>query len=162
MSRMARFLSVCLVSYALLVLVIRLTMFYIQLAVVMLSTLPPPICICDLLDSSAPMDVRGHDIGTGSSPSQVTIKWLLYSTLPVFSQQWLQNPSTIPHDTIKGAETLSYLCLICSGKSITKCCLSQHSGHFYIGTEGGNLYTLDVKLFELDSEIVYWNNATTL
>ena len=49
-----------------------------------------------------------------------------------------------------------------SGKAITKCCLSQHSGHFYIGTEGGNLYTLDVKLFKLDSEVVYWNNATTL
>lgn len=49
-----------------------------------------------------------------------------------------------------------------SGKAITKCCLSQHSGHFYIGTEGGNLYTLDVKSFKLDTEVVYWNNATTL
>ena len=48
------------------------------------------------------------------------------------------------------------------GKTISKCCLSQHSGHFYIGTEGGNLFTLDVKHFKLDSEIVYWNNATTL
>lgn len=56
-----------------------------------------------------------------------------------------------------------HVCLFsCSGKFISKCCLSKHSGHFYIGTEGGNLYTLDVKLFKLDSEIVYWNNATAL
>ena len=55
-----------------------------------------------------------------------------------------------------------YVVIRYSGKTITKCCLSQHSGHFYIGTEGGNLFTLDVKSFKLDSEVVYWNNATTL
>ena len=50
----------------------------------------------------------------------------------------------------------------CSGKTITKCCLSQLSGHFYIGTEGGNVFILDVKHFQLDSEIIYWNNTTAL
>jgi len=48
------------------------------------------------------------------------------------------------------------------GKEITRCCLSEHSGHFYIGTEGGNTFILDLKHFQLDSEIIYWNNATAL
>jgi lethal(2) giant larvae protein len=47
---------------------------------------------------------------------------------------------------------------------ITSCCLSQLAGHFYIGTEGGNIYTLDVRLFILKSEdsVINWTNATAL
>lgn len=49
-----------------------------------------------------------------------------------------------------------------SGKKITKCCLSQSSGHFFIGTESGNVFILDVKHFQLTSEVIYWNQATAL
>ena len=50
-----------------------------------------------------------------------------------------------------------------SGKKITTCCLSQLTGHFYIGTDGGNIYTLDVRLFELmDNDAVLWEKATAL
>ena len=48
------------------------------------------------------------------------------------------------------------------GKMITAGCLSQLSGHFYIGTEGGNVFILDLRKFQLESEIIYWNNATAM
>ncbi len=50
-----------------------------------------------------------------------------------------------------------------SGKKITTCCLSKLTGHFYIGTDGGNVYTLDVRLFELkDKDAILWEKATGL
>ena len=52
--------------------------------------------------------------------------------------------------------------VICRGKTITKCCLSSHSGHFYFGTEGGDVYTLDLKHFRIDPDFIKWTNATTL
>ena len=48
------------------------------------------------------------------------------------------------------------------GKTITKCCLSQINGNFYVGTEGGNVFILDLRTFTLTTEVIYWNNATTL
>ncbi len=50
----------------------------------------------------------------------------------------------------------------CSGRTITKCCVSSHSGHLYFGTEGGDVYTLDLKHFRIDQEVINWANATTL
>lgn len=49
------------------------------------------------------------------------------------------------------------------GKSITACCLSKLAGHFYIGTDSGNIYTLDVRLFMLKpDEVITFTNATAL
>ena len=48
------------------------------------------------------------------------------------------------------------------GKTITKCCLSQVNGNFYIGTECGNVFVLDLMTFALSTEVIYWNKATTL
>jgi lethal(2) giant larvae protein len=48
------------------------------------------------------------------------------------------------------------------GKVITAGCLAQLSGHFYIGTEGGNVFVLDLRKFQLESDIIYWNTATAI
>ena len=58
--------------------------------------------------------------------------------------------------------TGTYL-LFFRGKSITACCLSKLAGHFYIGTDSGNIYTLDVRLFMLKpDEVITFTNATAL
>ncbi|XP_041473429.1 LLGL scribble cell polarity complex component 2-like isoform X4 [Lytechinus variegatus] len=40
-------------------------------------------------------------------------------------------------------------------KKISVCCLSSDSSRLYLGTEGGNIYLLDVESFELEDHIVY-------
>ncbi|XP_071485894.1 LLGL scribble cell polarity complex component 2-like, partial [Diadema antillarum] len=40
-------------------------------------------------------------------------------------------------------------------KKISVCCLSSDSSRLYLGTEGGNIYLLDVEKFDLDEHIVY-------
>lgn len=70
--------------------------------------------------------------------------------------QWL--PNIIHTNTSSLALVFS-----CRGKEITECCLSRHAGHFYIGTEGGDVYCMDVRLLELKSEaVISWGNATAL
>ena len=54
----------------------------------------------------------------------------------------------------------SHFCPNNRGKTITKCCLSQVNGNFYVGTEGGNVFILDLMNFSLSTEVIYWNNAT--
>ncbi|XP_065899647.1 LLGL scribble cell polarity complex component 2-like [Dysidea avara] len=48
------------------------------------------------------------------------------------------------------------------GKTITACCLSQLTGHFYIGTSSGNVFTLDLRSFRLTEEVIFWDQATAL
>lgn len=48
------------------------------------------------------------------------------------------------------------------GKTITACCLSQLTGHFYIGTSSGNVFTLDLRSFRLIEEVIFWDQATAL
>ncbi|XP_019855603.1 PREDICTED: lethal(2) giant larvae protein homolog 2-like [Amphimedon queenslandica] len=48
------------------------------------------------------------------------------------------------------------------GKTITSACLSKLAGHFYIGTESGNVYVLDVRLFMVKDDSINWANATAL
>ena len=52
--------------------------------------------------------------------------------------------------------------VIHSGKTITACCLSQLTGHFYIGTSSGNVFTLDLRSFKLVDELIFWDQATAL
>lgn len=40
-------------------------------------------------------------------------------------------------------------------KKISVCCLSADSKHLYLGTEGGNIYLLDVEQMELSEHIIY-------
>ena len=49
-----------------------------------------------------------------------------------------------------------------AGKNITSCCVSGVVGYVHIGTDGGNVYTLDLKSFELTNDVIFWNNATAL
>jgi WD40 repeat protein len=49
-----------------------------------------------------------------------------------------------------------------SGKTITSCCLSSLRGYLFLGVEGGNVYRLDLKSFELADNMIFWNNATAL
>ncbi|KAL5473149.1 hypothetical protein EMCRGX_G027597 [Ephydatia muelleri] len=49
------------------------------------------------------------------------------------------------------------------GKQITVSCLSQLSGHLYLGTESGNVFVLDIGSFKQDEEnTIFWNNATAI
>lgn len=36
------------------------------------------------------------------------------------------------------------------------------TGYIHLGTEGGNVYSLDIKSFELTNSVIFWNNATAL
>ncbi|XP_030840048.1 lethal(2) giant larvae protein homolog 2 isoform X14 [Strongylocentrotus purpuratus] len=40
-------------------------------------------------------------------------------------------------------------------KKISVCCLSSDASRLYLGTEGGNIYLLDVESFDLEDHIVY-------
>ena len=54
--------------------------------------------------------------------------------------------------------------LLCSSfggtKAISVCCLPKGSPYLYIGTEAGNLYTLQIEGFSVRDNVVYWNHAT--
>eukprot|EP00800_Vazella_pourtalesii_P022859 TRINITY_DN9060_c1_g2_i1.p1 TRINITY_DN9060_c1_g2~~TRINITY_DN9060_c1_g2_i1.p1 ORF type:complete len:1034 (+),score=226.35 TRINITY_DN9060_c1_g2_i1:89-3190(+) len=47
-------------------------------------------------------------------------------------------------------------------KDFTVCSLNSTSSLFYMGSENGNVYLLDLKTLQLSSDIIYWNNATAL
>lgn len=49
-----------------------------------------------------------------------------------------------------------------AGKVITSCSVSRTSGYVHLGTEGGNVYSLDIKSFDLSNVVIFWNNATAL
>jgi lethal(2) giant larvae protein len=40
-------------------------------------------------------------------------------------------------------------------KRISACCLERSGDHLLIGTEGGNIYLLDLKSFEMTEQIIY-------
>lgn len=40
-------------------------------------------------------------------------------------------------------------------KKISKCCLQLNGEHLLLGTEGGNIYLLDIKKFALADQIIY-------
>lgn len=40
-------------------------------------------------------------------------------------------------------------------KKISVCCLSMKTNRLYLGTEGGNIYLLDINSFELQEYIIY-------
>lgn len=43
----------------------------------------------------------------------------------------------------------------CRLKKISVCCLSMKTNRLYLGTEGGNIYLLDINSFELQEYIIY-------
>ncbi|KAI6653542.1 Lgl [Oopsacas minuta] len=47
-------------------------------------------------------------------------------------------------------------------KDFTVCSLNSTSSLFYMGSENGNVYLLDLKTLQLSSDVIYWNNATAL
>lgn len=44
---------------------------------------------------------------------------------------------------------------LCRLKKITTCCLLSSGDHLLIGTDSGNIYSLDVKSFEMTDHIIY-------
>ena len=47
-------------------------------------------------------------------------------------------------------------------KDFTVCSLNASISLFYMGSENGNVYLLDLKTLQLSSDIIYWSNATAL
>ena len=47
-------------------------------------------------------------------------------------------------------------------KDFTVCSLNSTNSLFYMGSENGNVYLLDLKTLQLSSDVIYWNNATAL
>ena len=72
------------------------------------------------------------------------------------------SPSFPPPPSLPSSFPSYTLFFFVRGKTITSACLSKLAGHFYIGTESGNVYTLDVRLFMLKDDVIKWTNATAL
>ena len=48
-----------------------------------------------------------------------------------------------------------FVCDVSRLKKISVCCLSMKTNRLYLGTEGGNIYLLDINSFELQEYIIY-------